>query len=184
MIRRSVFRPHSQMDQRVIFKVTIPPEEILATRLLICQVNGCTERFSNASHLQMHLARHHRLTVPSVPIGDDNHEHEKHFHCPVESCVYHLGASGEKFFNSFRYLKQHFLKVHSVKVSLNFEMIATKLVQFNCFFFVFSRILSVTFAKARNRSRPRHFCGHTRRTVAYHSFARFAVSATEVERLC
>ncbi|XP_062716389.1 uncharacterized protein LOC134291937 [Aedes albopictus] len=105
------------MDQRVIFKVTIPPEEILATRLLICQVNGCTERFSNASHLQMHLARHHRLTVPSVPIGigDDDHEHVRHFHCPVESCVYHLGASGEKFFSSFRYLKQHFLKVHSVK---------------------------------------------------------------------
>lgn len=111
------------MDQQVIFKLTIPPEEILATRLLICHVNGCTEQFSNASHLQMHLTRHHRI-LPGTEVDASaagklipfpKNGQVKHFHCPVESCVYHLSASGNKFFTSFRYLKQHFLKIHSTK---------------------------------------------------------------------
>ncbi|XP_065091956.1 zinc finger X-linked protein ZXDB [Ochlerotatus camptorhynchus] len=102
------------MNQKVIIKITLPPEEILATKLLLCQVNGCGEQFSNASHLQMHLTRHHRLQSGGA-VGLGNDSHVKHFHCPVESCLYHLNASGEKFFTSFRNLKQHFLKVHSVK---------------------------------------------------------------------
>lgn len=105
------------MEQKVILKLTIPPEEILMTRMLVCQVDGCTEQFSNASHLQMHLSRRHRLPSPNIshPAGIPEDHHVKHFHCPMEACVYHLGANGEKFFSSFRYLKQHFLKVHSVK---------------------------------------------------------------------
>ncbi|XP_058464641.1 uncharacterized protein LOC131438558 [Malaya genurostris] len=103
------------MEPEVVVKITLPPEEILATKLFLCQVNNCREQFSNAAHLQMHLSRHHKLppTKTTDPYGCD--APSKHFHCPAEACVYHIRASGTKYFTSFRSLKQHYLKMHSEK---------------------------------------------------------------------
>ncbi|XP_058835805.1 uncharacterized protein LOC131692659 [Topomyia yanbarensis] len=104
------------MERGVIIKITLPPEEILATKLLLCPVNDCSEHFTNVSHLQMHISRRHKLppsrnAVEAYSIDEPS----KHFHCPEEACVYHVRASGTKFFNSFRSLKQHYLKMHSEK---------------------------------------------------------------------
>ncbi|XP_055627144.1 ATM interactor [Toxorhynchites rutilus septentrionalis] len=100
-------------EQRMVIKLTLSPEEIVETKLHRCCVEGCSESFTNVSHLQLHLTKRHKLTT--VNVKTDKTDHVKYFHCPEQSCVYHVRASGEKFFTSFRSLKQHFLKMHSEK---------------------------------------------------------------------
>ncbi|XP_055596687.1 uncharacterized protein LOC129746825 [Uranotaenia lowii] len=106
------------MEQQVVFKISLAPEDILATRLLLCQVDGCREQFTNESHLRMHLTRRHRIHSENggglqTPKNDERPV--EHYHCPVESCLYALQSGGEKYFLSFKNLKQHFLKMHSDK---------------------------------------------------------------------
>lgn len=92
-------------------RITLLPEQILAPKLYLCDVDDCSEQFQNASHLQMHQLRRHGLRLPVVTADLEGTV----YHCPDESCCYNERASREKFFGSFRSLKQHFLKVHSQK---------------------------------------------------------------------
>lgn len=100
-----------------VHRITLPPEQILAQKLYLCQVGDCSEQFQNGSHLQMHQLKRHGLKLPVATVGSDAVGNRENivYHCPEFSCCYNEGAGGEKFFGSFRSLKQHFLKVHSQK---------------------------------------------------------------------
>ncbi|KAL9704824.1 hypothetical protein quinque_008342 [Culex quinquefasciatus] len=97
-----------------VYRITLPPEQILARKLYLCGVGDCSEQFHNGSHLQLHQARRHGLKAPSS-VEEPPRKDTVVYHCPEFSCCYHERASGEKFFGTFRSLKQHFLKVHSEK---------------------------------------------------------------------
>uniref|UniRef100_A0A1Q3F159 C2H2-type domain-containing protein n=1 Tax=Culex tarsalis TaxID=7177 RepID=A0A1Q3F159_CULTA len=105
------------MSAAEVYRVTLPPEQILARKLYFCGVEDCGQQFHNASHLQLHQLRRHGLERPSVVASDDANRKAETvvYHCPEFSCCYNERASGDKFFGTFRSLKQHFLKVHAEK---------------------------------------------------------------------
>lgn len=96
-----------------VYRITLAPEQILGQKLYLCRVGDCSEQFHNGSHLQLHQLRRHGLKHPLA--SDENRKDTVVYHCPEFSCCYNERASGEKFFATFRSLKQHFLKIHSEK---------------------------------------------------------------------
>lgn len=102
------------MVTQVHHRITLPPEQILAQKLYLCQVGDCTEQFHNGSHLQMHQLKRHGIKS-SVATDATGNRDTVVYHCPEFSCCYSEKSGGEKFFGTFRSLKQHFLKVHSQK---------------------------------------------------------------------
>lgn len=76
---------------------------------IICPEEGCGKLFKASSALNMHLTKHHRN---SCLAKRDTSVTVRYF-CPEEKCVYHVCAS--RHFTQMKYLKQHYLKVHSEK---------------------------------------------------------------------
>lgn len=90
-------------------------EELLSASEYYCSEEECRKygiKFKNMANLDMHLTRHHKLP-PKTDKSDVNTVRQ--FHCPIDSCTYHVDASKGHSFSSRKYLKQHFLKVHAQK---------------------------------------------------------------------
>ncbi|XP_044735953.1 uncharacterized protein LOC123298113 [Chrysoperla carnea] len=95
----------------------IPPITMLDKRItnVHCTEIGCNGIFKSKSNLNMHLLRHHKKEILQ-PIDK---EIKMEYHCPVENCMYNINR--DQYFNKFKLLKQHYLKVHCSK-----EIICTK----------------------------------------------------------
>ncbi|KAJ3661462.1 hypothetical protein Zmor_005857 [Zophobas morio] len=65
----------------------------------------CCAVFTSESHLNLHLAKTHKKG--HLLQANNN----KVYHCPVETCSYNSSAH----FKKLKFLKQHYLKVHSEK---------------------------------------------------------------------
>nr|XP_018897617.1 PREDICTED: ATM interactor-like [Bemisia tabaci] len=84
-----------------------------------CPVDHCPRIFKSSSNLTMHLEKYHKLIEPnrsSLEKKSDNVIYQ--YYCPVKFCQYHDNIKSNKkkiFFDQLKYLKQHFLKVHSEK---------------------------------------------------------------------
>lgn len=76
---------------------------------IICPEEGCGKIFKASSALNMHLTKHHRN---SCLAKRDANVTVRYF-CPEEKCIYNVNAS--RHFTQMKYLKQHYLKVHSEK---------------------------------------------------------------------
>ncbi|KAK3911911.1 ATM interactor [Frankliniella fusca] len=76
---------------------------------IICPEEGCGKVFKASSALNMHLTKHHRN---SCLVKRDSSITVRYF-CPEENCIYHVSAT--RHFAQMKYLKQHYLKVHSEK---------------------------------------------------------------------
>ncbi|XP_034239626.1 uncharacterized protein LOC117644357 [Thrips palmi] len=76
---------------------------------ILCPEEGCGKTFKASSALNMHLTKHHRN---SCLAKRDTSVTVRYF-CPEEKCVYHVNAN--RHFTQMKYLKQHYLKVHSEK---------------------------------------------------------------------
>lgn len=76
---------------------------------IICPEEGCDKVFKASSALNMHLTKHHRN---SCLAKRDANVTVRYF-CPEPKCIYHVNAS--RHFTQMKYLKQHYIKVHSEK---------------------------------------------------------------------
>lgn len=76
---------------------------------IICPEEGCGKVFKASSALNMHLTKHHRNSC----LAKRDSSITVRYFCPEEKCIYHVNAS--RHFAQMKYLKQHYLKVHSEK---------------------------------------------------------------------
>ena len=89
-------------------KIICPsPEELsVITNNIKCEKCGLV--FKNEPRYRLHdLKVHQRKNL------DKTIKENVQYHCPVESCIY--APKAERHFNSMKYLKQHYLKVHAKK---------------------------------------------------------------------
>ncbi|XP_039284052.1 zinc finger protein SHOOT GRAVITROPISM 5 isoform X2 [Nilaparvata lugens] len=85
---------------------------------LECPEKNCNDIFHNPSNLTLHLQKRHGRTVESACRPKYGQ-----FYCPEKSCKYYFNPEvsnvnknfSNRFFTQFRYLKQHYIKVHMVK---------------------------------------------------------------------
>uniref|UniRef100_A0A182JKK3 C2H2-type domain-containing protein n=1 Tax=Anopheles atroparvus TaxID=41427 RepID=A0A182JKK3_ANOAO len=109
---------NTQDKLRFTLRIYPTPEDIIAEKSYLCPIENCGTTFQNASHLQMHITRHHRCAAPELhPVYDaSDKDKQKQFFCPCPTCCYFQTpseiANGARYFSSFRSLKQHYLKVH------------------------------------------------------------------------
>lgn len=94
-----------------IIHITPKVEEITSIKKLTCPENDCQKTFSNAGNYRMHLERHHRKES-QFPTVDTN---EFIYFCPEKECIYHESSINGKHFTRFKYLRQHYQKVHITK---------------------------------------------------------------------
>ncbi|XP_055903035.1 ATM interactor [Eupeodes corollae] len=99
----------SQILYPDLTRITPRAEDLLNTVQLKCEINGCQSVFKNSGNLQMHLQKHHKLTIAT------NIKEQKLYFCPQVGCVYFDGPGNEKSFKCLKFLKQHFHKVHAEK---------------------------------------------------------------------
>nr|AGM32726.1 uncharacterized protein [Coptotermes formosanus] len=93
-----------------VIKVCPPPSELCVIKTNIhCPEEGCRSVFKNSGNLDMHLSKHHKRK----DILKKEDEVRCQYHCPVDKCPYNLNS--RQFFKRFKYLKQHYLKVHAEK---------------------------------------------------------------------
>ncbi|RZB39279.1 hypothetical protein BDFB_013037 [Asbolus verrucosus] len=87
-------------------------EKVYPTAEELCKVNKnlscpeCSAIFNSDSNLNLHLAKTHKK-AHLLQRNNDN----KIYHCPVVNCSYNSSAH----FKQYKFLKQHYLKVHSEK---------------------------------------------------------------------
>ena len=87
-----------------------PPVDLLKPfHEIKCSQPECSSIFTNQSNYEMHLEKHHRLAPPAKSLNT------RLFYCPEVNCVYHYGTSEAKHFKNFKYLRQHYQKVHLIK---------------------------------------------------------------------
>lgn len=102
------------MTSKEILKI-IPDESVLVRNEPIkCSVAECKSVFTKSSNLNMHLERHHKISVPKM----DNSNLEVQYHCPAKDCVYNrFEDEHAKYFKTKKYLRQHYMKVHAAKTA-------------------------------------------------------------------
>lgn len=87
-----------------------PPVDLLKPfHEIKCTQPECGSIFTNQSNYEMHLEKHHRLPPPAKL------SYSRLFYCPGDNCVYNYGKSKGKHFKNFKYLRQHYQKVHLIK---------------------------------------------------------------------
>lgn len=69
----------------------------------------CTSVFNTGSNLNLHLAKTHNL--PHLLQSQSLQNVTKLYHCPVATCSY----NESKHFKKYKFVKQHYLKMHSEK---------------------------------------------------------------------
>ncbi|KAM7356294.1 ASCIZ zinc finger protein [Cochliomyia hominivorax] len=74
-----------------------------------CNQPDCSSIFTNQANYEMHLEKHHRLAPP------EKSTNTRLFYCPEETCIYYFGPTKTKHFKNFKYLRQHYQKVHLSK---------------------------------------------------------------------
>lgn len=74
-----------------------------------CAQPECNSIFTNQSNYDMHLEKHHRL-APT-----EKSTNARLYYCPEQNCVYQYGMLKGKNFKNFKYLRQHYQKVHLTK---------------------------------------------------------------------
>lgn len=98
------------MSEEIRKKVVPAPESLaLNEKDYPCPEEGCKEQYKTSANLKMHVTRHHKREElqKTQPVKVE-------YHCPAEYCAYNIeAAEGANYFTTFKYLKQHFLKVHS-----------------------------------------------------------------------
>lgn len=88
---------------------TPSPELLKPFHQIKCSQPDCTSIFTNQANYDMHLEKHHRLTPP------EKSNHTKLYYCPEDKCIYQYGTTNSKHFKNFKYLRQHYQKVHLTK---------------------------------------------------------------------
>lgn len=81
-------------------------EECKVNNLVKCTEDGCSNVFTSESNLTLHLVKTHKksqLLESTLSL--------KQYYCPELGCVYNKN----KFFKNMKYLRQHYMKVHSTK---------------------------------------------------------------------
>ncbi|XP_065360400.1 PR domain zinc finger protein 15 [Calliphora vicina] len=87
-----------------------PTKELLKPfHQIKCSQPECTSIFTNQANYEMHLEKHHRL-APA-----EKSTHTRLFYCPEHKCVYNYDKPQSKHFKNFKYLRQHYQKVHLSK---------------------------------------------------------------------
>ncbi|KFB51300.1 AGAP012120-PA-like protein [Anopheles sinensis] len=109
----------SQDEPGPVLRLYPTATDILADRIYYCPMENCEVTFQNASHMQMHIKRHHKTTAPELngmSKGSAKCE-QNQFYCPSVECAYHQVPADvpirARHFSSFKSLKQHYLKMHS-----------------------------------------------------------------------
>lgn len=97
--------PHSNM--RKVFPTV---EECRIKNMVKCTQEGCSSVFTSESNLVLHVTKHHkRSNLPEASI--------KQYHCPDLTCVY----NNTRYFKSMKFLRQHYLKIHTEKQFICFK---------------------------------------------------------------
>ncbi|XP_023246305.1 oocyte zinc finger protein XlCOF28 [Copidosoma floridanum] len=89
-------------------KIVCPSVEDLSVIINQVQCPTCNAMFKNHSQFRMHDLKVHKQQKL-----DKCHKENIQYHCPVDNCVY--SVENQKHFKLYKYLKQHYLKVHAVK---------------------------------------------------------------------
>ncbi|RZF48255.1 hypothetical protein LSTR_LSTR006222 [Laodelphax striatellus] len=87
---------------------------------IACPEENCNDIFHNPSNLTLHLQKRHGRTVESKTACRPKYAQ---FYCPEKGCKYCFNPDvsnvdkkfSNRYFTQFRYLKQHYIKVHMVK---------------------------------------------------------------------
>lgn len=99
------------MTSKQILKVIPDVSVLVQNELIKCSVAECKSVFTKSSNLNMHLEKHHKISVPKT---DSNLELQ--YHCPASDCVYNRYEDEHaKYFKTKKYLRQHYMKVHAAK---------------------------------------------------------------------
>ncbi|XP_020293511.1 uncharacterized protein LOC109859564 [Pseudomyrmex gracilis] len=109
-------REQAQMPKKLLAKdssmrcektICPSPEELsVITNNVKCEQCGLV--FSNEPRYRLHDLKVHQ-NKKLDKIAKEN----VRYHCPMQSCVYALNS--QRYFNTMKYLKQHYLKVHAEK---------------------------------------------------------------------
>uniref|UniRef100_A0A1I7WF40 C2H2-type domain-containing protein n=1 Tax=Heterorhabditis bacteriophora TaxID=37862 RepID=A0A1I7WF40_HETBA len=95
-----------------------PSEEEIIVKDDDLKCNHCEKRFSNSSAKRMHLVKTHRI----IECEEDRRLYDRSvsrivrtfiYHCPVEGCL-----RRDVKFEGMRNLKQHYIRVHTIKTLL------------------------------------------------------------------
>lgn len=90
-------------------KIVCPSIDELSIIVNRIQCPLCDTIFKNQSQFRMHDLKVHK----KQKINKNCKENIIRYHCPIENCVYSVDK--KKYFKLYKYLKQHFLKVHAEK---------------------------------------------------------------------
>lgn len=102
------------MEPKRQLNITPTASDLTDQPRIKCMMLDCTSTFQNNSTLNFHMTKHHRIHFDSAI---DKRSDVRYF-CPQPNCKYHLlhgGKNDTLFFASKKYLRQHYLKVHSAK---------------------------------------------------------------------
>ncbi|XP_073843712.1 uncharacterized protein [Musca autumnalis] len=91
---------------------TPPADHLKPYKQLNCTQPECDSTFTNQSNLEMHLEKHHRLSLVGGGVRSFN---LRLYHCPEHNCIYQFGKVDGKHFKNMKYLRQHYQKVHLAK---------------------------------------------------------------------
>nr|XP_003699999.1 PREDICTED: uncharacterized protein LOC100883796 [Megachile rotundata] len=89
-------------------KIICPSAEELSVITNNIKCDKCGLVFKNKPRYRLHDLKVHQRKNLDKAIKEN-----VQYHCPVESCIY--APNAERHFNSMKYLKQHYLKVHAKK---------------------------------------------------------------------
>lgn len=90
---------------------TPPADHLKPFKHLNCTQPDCNSTFTNQSNFEMHLEKHHRVSV----VGGSRSFNLRLYHCPELNCIYQFGKVDGKHFKTMKYLRQHYQKVHLAK---------------------------------------------------------------------
>ncbi|KAJ8683506.1 hypothetical protein QAD02_019298 [Eretmocerus hayati] len=89
-------------------RVECPSADELSVIINEVHCKECNKVFDGESRYRMHYLKvHQKKSLAKV------HKDNIHYHCPAKQCAYSL--TNQKYFSSYKYLKQHYLKVHAEK---------------------------------------------------------------------
>ncbi|XP_023300194.2 zinc finger protein 710 [Lucilia cuprina] len=95
--------------QNNIEHYTPTKEQLKPFHQIKCSQPNCSSIFTNQANYEMHLEKHHRL-APA-----EKTSYTRLFYCPEEKCIYNYVTTQSKHFKNFKYLRQHYQKVHLSK---------------------------------------------------------------------
>lgn len=100
--------PAPDMESEHLEHFTPSREDLCPSKEFKCPEVDCRAAFHNRSHYVMHMSKRHGVSVTKMRSASK-------YHCPEDGCLYHEDNTHGKYFSNFKYLKQHFQKIHLTK---------------------------------------------------------------------